>query len=391
MRKVLFINPYYYPGFRSGGPQRTLMNLADMFGNRENMYILTQNVDVGQSEPYGDVRVGKWCKVGNAKVKYLTPRDFGFVGIREEYRRFPVVYACGLFEKSTIYTLFVHRAERVMGKRVYVAPMGVFSPGALAFKSLKKQVFFRVAKALGLFRDIIWSFTSQTELAQATAMLGERRVRKHIIAEDVPRKVDLKQSLKDLDGYEKEPGRLRIAFLSRISPKKNLEMCLAVLNAEYEGQIEFDIYGPVDDEQYWEKCKSMMKKLPKNVKARYCGAVSTESVIEVLKKYDVFFLPTKGENYGHVIYEALAAGCVPLVSDQTPWQDLDRSSVGGGVFSLDELDRFRDWIARRQRMDGQAFAELRRNAVRDAAGKYQRAALDSGYREVFGMLGETAK
>jgi glycosyltransferase involved in cell wall biosynthesis len=39
-------------------------------------------------------------------------------------------------------------------------------------------------------------------------------------------------------------------------------------------------------------------------------------------------LPTAGESFGYVIFEALAAGCPVLISDRTPWRDLDRSGVG---------------------------------------------------------------
>lgn len=42
----------------------------------------------------------------------------------------------------------------------------------------------------------------------------------------------------------------------------------------------------------------------------------------------MFLFPTKGENYGHVIYEALAAGCIPIISDQTSWNDLDEEGCG---------------------------------------------------------------
>ena len=52
MAKVLFLNPCYYPGFRSGGPQRTVMNIADAFGDKKDIYILTLNRDMGCAESY---------------------------------------------------------------------------------------------------------------------------------------------------------------------------------------------------------------------------------------------------------------------------------------------------------------------------------------------------
>lgn len=52
-----------------------------------------------------------------------------------------------------------------------------------------------------------------------------------------------------------------------------------------------------------------------------------------------FLFPTLGENYGHVIFEALAAGCPVIVSDQTPWQDLEKREVGW-VIPLADQQRY---------------------------------------------------
>ena len=47
-----------------------------------------------------------------------------------------------------------------------------------------------------------------------------------------------------------------------------------------------------------------------------------------MQQHHLFFLPTLGENFGHVIHEAVQAGCVLLLSDQTPWLDLSENQVG---------------------------------------------------------------
>ena len=64
-----------------------------------------------------------------------------------------------------------------------------------------------------------------------------------------------------------------------------------------------------------------------------------KKVIETFSKYDVFLFPTKGENYGHVIFEALAGGCIPIISDQTPWNDIEQAGCGK-VISLSNQRRY---------------------------------------------------
>jgi glycosyltransferase involved in cell wall biosynthesis len=56
-------------------------------------------------------------------------------------------------------------------------------------------------------------------------------------------------------------------------------------------------------------------------------------------KYDVFYFPTKSENFGQVIWESLSCGCPVLISDQTPWNNIDSYNVGW-VRSLSKMNNF---------------------------------------------------
>ena len=40
MKKILILTAYYYPGFRSGGPQQSIMNMVEIFGNKCDFYII---------------------------------------------------------------------------------------------------------------------------------------------------------------------------------------------------------------------------------------------------------------------------------------------------------------------------------------------------------------
>jgi glycosyltransferase involved in cell wall biosynthesis len=56
-----------------------------------------------------------------------------------------------------------------------------------------------------------------------------------------------------------------------------------------------------------------------------------EEVAETLEAHDLLLFPTHGENYGHVVLEALTAGCPVIVSDQTPWRGLAGLGVGWDI------------------------------------------------------------
>ena len=102
-----------------------------------------------------------------------------------------------------------------------------------------------------------------------------------------------------------------------------------------------------------------------------------------LEGHHVFLFPTLGENYGHVIQEALSAGCVTLISDRTPWQDLEESGVGAAI-PLEKPERFVDWLRRYAVMDAESFQELSDRAIRYAHEHSNLEQMAQKYREMFG-------
>jgi glycosyltransferase involved in cell wall biosynthesis len=203
-----------------------------------------------------------------------------------------------------------------------VAPRGEFSPGALGFKRWKKGPFLAIAQIAGLYRNVLWHASTEDEAQLIRRQFGGAT--RMITARNLPSMAG--QQLKLCEAID-APGPLRIVFLSRISRMKNLDYALGVL-AKTRVPIQFDIWGTLEDPAYWKQCQEQIQALPENVAARYRGVADHSEVIKILASYDLFFLPTRGENYGHVIAEAFSAGTPVLLSDQTPWRNLRREGVG---------------------------------------------------------------
>jgi glycosyltransferase involved in cell wall biosynthesis len=121
----------------------------------------------------------------------------------------------------------------------------------------------------------------------------------------------------------KRGGHVRFLFISRISRIKNLHGALQLLS-QLDGEIEFDIYGP-KDEDYWRECE---KLIPKNVSVSYSGCLAPEEVLPAFQRGHFFLFPTEGENFGHVIFESLAAGCPPITTTDTPWRGINIVEAG---------------------------------------------------------------
>lgn len=373
-RDILIIMGRYLPGYKDGGPVRSIKNLTDFLGKEYNFKILTCDRDHGDTEAYPNIKVNGWNRVGNADVYYVPPKGFGQKLIVELAGQVDLVYVCGCFNDYAINTLIANRLGKIKVP-VVVAAMGLFSPGALQIKSLKKNTFINVFNTLGLFKNVYWSATSEMEVTDILNVIKTDR-KKVMIAEDLPRAVQKTTIVKN-----KKAGKLKVVFISRFSPKKNLLQAIKILQ-QVRGNVEFTLYGPDEDKDYWSECKKELNKLPDNVKWEWKGNLDSEKVVETLKNQDVFLFPTLGENFGHVIQEALSAGCPCIISDQTPWRDFESQGVGY-VLSLKDNKPFVDAIERYAAMEPKEFQEVSEKAHQYAIDVSNNKIKNTGYRKIF--------
>lgn len=374
MKKILILAGRYLPGYKDGGPVRTLINLTDLLGDEYDFYLAVLDRDHGDAEAYPNIKINEWNQIGKAKVWYYRAGEMNFSLIRKLAKNVNLVYLCGFYSSYGYKTLILNRFGCLFGKPVVIAPMGSFSEGALAQKSKKKKIFITICKLFGLFKNIRWSVTSELEVGDVKREINEKAM--CVIAEDPPR-ASIKVEHKNLVDGEK----IKIVFISRVSPKKNLLYAIQVLK-NVRCDIKFDIYGPLEDKAYWNNCKSLLLELPDNIKWNYCGEVDTNHVPEIFTKYDLFLFPTLGENYGHVIFEALAAGCVPIISDQTPWDDIQKKKAGY-IIPLYDQDRYCKIIEEYQSKSITERKKISENAVEVAKQKVEQSKVHSGYRDIF--------
>ena len=193
-----------------------------------------------------------------------------------------------------------------------------------------------------------WSATSEEEAEDIRREVGKDAVCH--LAEDLPRKPKEIRHITETDA-----GNLKVIFLSRISRKKNLVFAVRVLQ-EAKGNLIFDIYGNKEDISYWRECEEELKKLPENVKWNYMGEADAEQVVKIFSEYDVFLFPTVAENYGHVIFEAMTGGCVPIISDKTPWTN-EKMGGCGEIADLDKENAVKDFSGIVQRYVGMTRQE----------------------------------
>lgn len=355
---VLMFADYYLPGFKAGGPIRTIANMADQLDRFCSFQAITRDRDLGDSRPYPNVKGNAWQEVGNAKVMYLGPHQLRSAMLRRLIceTSHDVLYLNSLFSSYfTIVPLLLRRLRLIPERPVVIAPRGELSPGALKVKYRKKFAYLHLARLSALYRDVIWQASGPLEEEHIRRWWGSRATVS--IAPDLVGPVASKTE----NRCAKQAGVLKIVFLSRISRKKNLHGALRLL-AKVSGQIEFHIFGPKEDAAYWSDCCQVIKELPNNIRVVDHGPLEHTQVPHVLRQYDLFFLPTLGENFGHVILEALLAGCPVLISDQTFWQGLEEKGVGWDL-PLNDPEAFRRVLQRCVEMRDEEFQIMSRKAM----------------------------
>ncbi|QJA09397.1 glycosyltransferase [Romboutsia sp. CE17] len=375
-KNILIIMGRYLPGYKDGGPVRSIKNLVDYLGEEYNFKILTCDRDHGDTEPYKNIKVNDWNVVGNANVYYVPPKGFKLSLIKRLSKEVDLVYCCGCFNDYAINTLILKRFN-IIKVPVVVAAMGLFSPMEFRLKYAKKKIFTTIFNLTGMFSKIYWSATSQMEIDEIKQQIKCKN--NFFIAEDLPRKVDETPIIK-----EKEVGKLKVVWISRIAPKKNLKGAIQILQ-NVKSDIEFTIYGPIHVQEYWDECLIELNKLPDNIKWSWKGNVDSENVVEELKRHHVFLFPTLGENYGHVIQEALSAGCPVILSDQTPWDNLEYHRVGYS-HSLNYTEGFINSINYYVKMNKNEFNDITNNALKYVCKNQNDKVKSNGYKNIFNTL-----
>lgn len=360
---ILVFVRHYLPGDKSGGPVRSVANLVNKLGEEFDFKIVTSDRDWTDTKSYQDVVVDAWNQVGKANVFYLSPKNcsFAFIAKMLSTELYDVLYLNSFFDEVfTQKPLWAKKFGFASMKPVIIAPRGEFSPGARALKRWKKAPYTWIASRIGLFNHVIWHASTEHEVSNIKSYLNFSKLQNVRIASDIPSEIpsDISSNYL-LDG--KSPHVLRVVFLSRITPKKNLDFALSVL-AKVKTPVQFNIYGPVGEKDYWHRCKLLMGELPSNITVQYVGALAHFEVSEVLRSHDLFFFPTWGENYGHVIIESLSVGTPILISDTTPWRNLEEMGVGWDL-PLNDEQAFVNSIHVAARCSADARREWRKRVI----------------------------
>lgn len=355
---VIFIGGYL-PGKKYGGPVTSLENFSNQMCDKYNIRIICSDHDFKENRRYEGIIDG-WNSVGNAQVYYTNENQYTYDNFMKIIK--PFEHEIELFYLSGIYYIkmnyFAIRVAEKLGITVLLAPRGDLMKNTIEMnnkaKMIKKLIFLKVVKMFKVFDNIYFQSTSEEETFGLKNYLN-------VNSERIIELPNMTRGRSLVNKKMKNKDEIRIMFISRLMVKKNLYFALEVIEKiDEKYRVIFDIYGPQEDYDYFKKCEDKIEKinnLNSNCTIFYKGSLDPSEAKNVYSKYDCFLFPTKSENYGHVIVEAMFSNCPVILSKgTTPWDDYDKN--GGYVISLENKDEFVKCLEDIAHMDELEYSNL---------------------------------
>jgi glycosyltransferase involved in cell wall biosynthesis len=378
-KKLLLLVDWYEPGFKAGGPIQSCKNFVAAMHDELEISVLTSDRDLGEKSPYPGIPVNQWIprppgiSVYYAEMGELSAKKLSGL-IRELGPDFIYLNSMYSYRFSVMPLLFSWRNK--LTAQVVLAPRGMLQEGALQFKTIKKKLFIRSLNVMGVPQRVRFHATDEQEKKDILHYFPKAKTVDEITNFSSPLPAHVK-------GIEKIPGKLRAVYISRIIPKKNILFFLAILRKLPEDiQLHFDIYGEVEDHPYWEQAKRIIVSLPGNISVKDHGPLPHAKVNETLEASHIFVLPSRGENFGHAIFESWSAARPCLISDKTPWQHLQKQLTGWDL-SLEHEQAWLNALIEACSWDQSAFNSWSRNSREFAERHVDQFNLKQAYLRLF--------
>ncbi|RKD87721.1 glycosyltransferase [Mangrovibacterium diazotrophicum] len=220
------------------------------------------------------------------------------------------------------------KAARRAGIAYLITPRGMLEPWIMNRNRWKKQL----AMFLYQRRDI-----RKASVLHATCQLEQDNIRALGFKNTITN-ISNGMELATIPSPKENYGSKKLVFLSRIHPKKGIELLLEVWKQLNQSEWTLEIAGN-GDENYLQALQNKIKH-ESITGVSLVGPQYGEAKWNFLKSADLFVLPTYSENFGIAIAEALAVGVPVITTTGTPWKELETHHCGWWIdLSVDSLTK----------------------------------------------------
>lgn len=324
-KNLLILTDWYAPGFKAGGPITSIVNLAKLLKAHYTIFIVTGDRDLGDENPYPHIITNTWITgENNEQIFYCNQNKISkhILNTIIEVSNPNFIYYNSLFSfQFAIKPLYFLRDYDA---KSYLSPRGMLHPKAVQQKGLKKKVFIGLLNKVPFFKKVTFLATDKKEQEYIHQAGFKNQV---VIASNVP-------SIENFEIPIPTTSQYCIITISRIAEEKNAIGAIKAVS-KLTGNIMYHWIGEAVDDTYYQEFLREVQMLPNNITFSQHGSLPQSKITALLSQSTFFFLPTHGENFGHSIYEALAAGKPSVIGENTPFADIEKYNAGFAVVSND--------------------------------------------------------
>lgn len=312
---------------RYGGPSKVLPEMCGALAARgHHVEVFTTNIDGPSALP---VRVGVPQALGGATVTYFAahrPRSYkaslGLArALHDRVDSFDVVHIHSLYLFHTAAASLCARRRRVP---YVIRPHGTLDPYHRARHRGRKAVQELLVERRNLDRAAGIHCTS---LAEQDA-IEPLQLRAPCFV--VPLGVEVAEHQPSVAGGGAAEPAL-VTFLGRLTPKKGLDILLEAFAqvGSSRPDAHLVVAGP-DDEGLGRRLHQLVRRLGLESRVSFPGAVTGRAKDDLLRRSSVVVLPSRDENFGVSVVEAMAAG-VPVVISSGVAIHQEVAAAGAGL------------------------------------------------------------
>lgn len=282
-----------------------------------------------------DVPLGQFIHSEDARVCYF-PRQAQaytfslplFTWLTRHVATYDIVHTHGMFTFAPLAAAFAARMRRVP---YVMCPHGTLTRWARNDNSpILKRTSIRTVEGPLLARAAGVHFTSQSELDECREIAPSIRGFVFPLGLELPADVTSVGAAGRSGAGGGVDGRPTVLFLSRIHPKKGLDLLLTafanVRRSCADALLVIAGDGPAD---LTNALREQARRLGLENDVRWVGFVSGEVKRSLLAATSVFVLPSWSENFGYAVVEAMAARVPVIVTRDVGVADLvERASAG---------------------------------------------------------------
>lgn len=314
---------------RSGGPAAAIFPMCRAL-RAEGIDVLLATTSHGLMQNLTD-GVGDYKGVparffpvqAGASFKYSRPLTSW---LKTNVRDFDVVHIHAVFNHASVAAA---RVCRKAGVPYVVRPLGTLDPWSMKQKAGRKKIFWSLVGKRMLEGSAAVHYTAVGEKTATEESLGINHGR--VIALGVEEGSE--PIKKALDYFPVLGGQPYVLFLSRLDPKKNVEGLIDAFRSLKEDAWCLVIVGDGPRDYV----AALKARVGGSEKIIFTGWVEGEQKEALLRDAALFVLPSRQENFGLSVMEAMACGVPVLVSPHVNLAPEIEAANAGWVVDLTQL------------------------------------------------------